>query len=116
MEWEVYLSINIVIVPDTDVITFRDPVVITDEGDRIIAILAGQPIDDESFSEVISGTEAVMASVAPSIRARGCSSCRNKAWTEQCQKCRERRGDFKAISVGVSYGGGQTVWVLFLLF
>lgn len=52
-----------------------------------------------------------MAEVAPSIRGRGCGACRGKTWTAQCRPCRERRGDFKAISIGVSYGGGQTVSV-----
>ena len=101
---------------ESDVISSRDPVVLTDQEDRIIAILAGQPADDESFSQVIVGTEAVMATVAPTIRARGCGICRGKDWVKQCRKCRERRGDFKAISVGVSYGGGQIVRTCFLLF
>ena len=54
----------------------------------------------------------MMATVAPSIRGRGCGICRDKPWARQCLKCRERRGDFKTVSVGVSYGGGQTVCFL----
>lgn len=76
-------------------------------------MLAGAPTDDASFKEAIKGTEAVMAAVAPTIRSRGCGVCRGRSWAEQCRKCRERRGDFKAISVGVSYGGGQTVRTFF---
>ena len=103
------MSCSIVCFALSDVITTRDPVIVTDQEDRIIAVLAGQPTSDESFGQVIAGVEAAMSIVAPTIRARGCGNCRDQDWVKQCRKCRERRGDFKAISVGVSYGGGQTV-------
>ena len=96
----------------TSDVTRRDSLVIADEEDRIIGVFIGAPSGDTSFSEAIAGVEAVMAEVAPSIRGRGCSGCRSKSWASQCRACRERRGDFKAISVGVSYGGGQTVRLL----
>ena len=38
-----------------------------------------------------------------------CNPCKGKNSSEYCKPCTNRRGDFRALSFGVSYGGGQTV-------
>ena len=42
-----------------------------------------------------------------------CNACMSKKPEDFCKKCKNRRGDFRAMSVGFSYGGGQTVRVCF---
>ena len=38
-----------------------------------------------------------------------CRNCRDADWADCCPKCRNRRGDYKSLTVGVSHGGGQPV-------
>ena len=84
-------------------------IVLADAEDRIIGALAGGPRDQEDFQDVISDVEALLKATAPSVKIRKCAPCKNRAWDDQCRKCRERRGNFKTLSIGISYGGGQTV-------
>ena len=83
--------------------------VIVDAQDRIIGALAGAPNDEEDFDAFIHDVEAVLNRTAPTVKVRKCAPCQSKAWENQCGRCRERRGDFKTLSIGISYGGGQTV-------
>ena len=70
-----------------------------DEEKRIIAALVGQP-DDPEWSEVIDAATAVMQEV----QQLGMSE---QLFSEK--HLDHRHGEFLAIPVGVSFGGGQTV-------
>lgn len=83
--------------------------VLVDADDRIIGALAGSPRDQDDFKEIIGDVESLLHATGPRVRARQCGPCKGKDWDNQCRKCRERRGKFKTLSVGISYGGGQTV-------
>jgi hypothetical protein len=77
-------------------ISSRTPQPIVDQLDRIIAILAGQPRDSEGWSKTHEAA-------AEDIRMAG-DSC---SFTED--QTDHRRGKFRALTRGVSLGGGQTV-------
>ena len=70
-----------------------------DQEKRIIAALVGQP-DDLEWSKVIDAAAAVMQEVQQLGTGERLFS--EKHWDH-------RRGEFLAIPVGVSFGGGQTV-------
>ena len=93
----------------SDLCSHSERVVLVDADDRIIGALAGAPRDQEDFKEVISEVEALLDVTAPTVKARTCGPCKDKVWDDQCRKCRQRRGKFSTLSIGISYGGGQTV-------
>ena len=82
---------------------------LVDAEDRIIGALAGAPRDQDDFGAVVSEVEALLNATAPGVKTRKCGPCKDLGWDDQCRKCRERHGRFKTLSVGISYGGGQTV-------
>ncbi|TFK61702.1 hypothetical protein BDN72DRAFT_777948, partial [Pluteus cervinus] len=81
----------------------RIPHTILDDQDRIVAVLVGRPRDPE-WGEVMVDA------------ARTCTQVREAGERDGLFKdehTSHRRGDFTAISLGASYGGGQTVRDLF---
>jgi len=68
---------------------------ILDKGGRIIAVLVGQPEDSE-WVYVVDDAARVMQEV----QTLGVDSGKGSG---------HRRGDFLAIPIGVSFGGGQVV-------
>lgn len=76
----------------------RFAVPITDQKDRVIAVLAGSPNDH--------GWPAVHQSAAEALESNR-EKLNNP--TESELKHRTRRGDFPQEAVGESMGGGQTV-------
>lgn len=68
---------------------------ITDHSGRVIAVLAGQP-DDPTWNTVNEDASNLLEDLRPKC----------KLTKEQCQ---HRRGKFPALSIGISYGGGQQV-------
>lgn len=75
---------------------------ILDKNKRIVAVLVGQP-NDPTWKVAVDEAANVMQEVAN----EGISENRfsDKHFSH-------RRGDFIAIPVGVSFGGGQTVLIL----
>jgi hypothetical protein len=72
---------------------------ILDKEERIIAVLVGQP-DDPKWGDVAASATEVMQEV----EQLGKSS---DLFTEKALS--HRRGEYLAISTGVSFGGGQKV-------
>lgn len=70
------------------------PAVILDQEDRIIAALAGRPHANH-WDQLTHEFSQLLQEVTTKIRPTHC----------------ERRGNFTALSVGVSYGGGQLVCI-----
>ena len=97
----------------SDLCSHSERVVLVDTDDRIIGALAGAPRDQEDFKDVISKVEALLNVTALTVKARTCGPCKDKAWDDQCRRCRQRCGKFSTLSVGISYGGGQTVSSLY---
>lgn len=71
----------------------RETILIVDREDRIIAILAGRP-SGKDWEETVQKYLQALARAKESLQFG--------------KKC-DRRGPFRTIAVGVSYGGGQTV-------
>jgi hypothetical protein len=78
---------------------FRKTLLIVDSKGRIVAVLVGQPEDPEWVS-VIGDAAKVMQGV----QQQGVDM---DLFSDKCLD--HRRGEFLAIPVGVSFGGGQTV-------
>ena len=81
--------------PSLTVLLPRVAVPIIDQGQRVIAVLAGRPLDNEgsNWDQVVQEAENAM-----------------RAARMNCSKQPEhRRGAFLALPVGVSFGGGQQV-------
>jgi len=72
---------------------------ILDKEGRIIAVLVGQP-DDPKWIDVVGDAAEVM----PEVQRLGIDM---ELFADK--NLRHRRGEFLAIPVGVSFGGGQTV-------
>lgn len=78
---------------------------ILDRNHLIVAVLAGQPdnwdgVAEEAFRAMEEAREKMVFL---------CPSCKGKPWRAWCERCVNRRGDYKSASVGLSYGGGQGV-------
>ncbi|TFK70510.1 hypothetical protein BDN72DRAFT_766374, partial [Pluteus cervinus] len=71
---------------------------ILDDQERVVAALAGRP-KDPAWGEVATGA----AELCTGIRERG-----EDLGLFQDEHTSHRRGDFTALSIGVSHGGGQT--------
>lgn len=69
---------------------------ITDDRLRVVGVCAGYPDDSTWEATHIAAAEAI-------DRARQAFRYFSEKWI------RHRRGDFLALAVGVSYGGGQKV-------
>ena len=76
-----------------------------------MAILAGKPANDETWMKAMDEATKVMMEKKGELRLL-CNPCKKKRPEDYCKGCLNRRGDFKAMSVGLSYGGGQTVGLL----
>lgn len=72
-----------------------------DSEGRIIGLLAGRPRGEEWDQVVAGATKAIERT------AKKCSFSEGEA--------KGRRGVFAALSVGISFGGGQTVGTLCLI-
>ncbi|KAF7797720.1 hypothetical protein EIP86_008920 [Pleurotus ostreatoroseus] len=83
------------------------PIVFEDIRRRIFLVLAGRPVGDPTWSNLVSDVDAVLAKAAEEVKITVCKNCRGQSWEERCAKCRNRRGDFKSLTAGVSFGGGQ---------
>lgn len=73
---------------------YSEPILLVDDDDRIIAVLAGRPIGDGTWEGVVREFDATMKVAHNELR-----------FGKRC----DRRGNFRTIATGVSYGGGQTV-------
>ena len=70
------------------------PTVLTSKEGRLFSALPGRPLNDPTWDETTAGVEAALQ------RAEMRLQFRNK-W--------DRRGAYKTIASGISYGGGQKV-------
>ena len=75
---------------------FRQPTVITSADGRIFAALPGRPLNDATWEETTKGFVDTLATAERKLKFRS---------------KRDRRGWFKTIASGISYGGGQRVRV-----
>lgn len=83
---------------------------------RIFAVLAGKPTGDPTWiNEVEPEVDEVLVQAEAEVRTTTCKTCKGPAWKDRCADCRNWRGDFKCLNVGVSFGNGRTVSFLFLL-
>lgn len=73
----------------------RTPHAIIDAGERVVSALAGQPNDPQWAN--------VSDSAADDVREAG------DACVFSDEQLEHRRGEFPALAVGVSFGGGQKV-------
>ncbi|KAF7791817.1 hypothetical protein EIP86_002841 [Pleurotus ostreatoroseus] len=79
------------------------PAVVADRKDRIIVVLAGQPVDDGTWASSMKETDTAVEKLdrdllfgdSPSLPKPGGCATEN------------RRGGFRTVSFGTSYGGGQ---------
>ena len=67
---------------------------ISDSLGRVVAVLAGRPIGDKTWDDTVCGVRLAMSTAKAALKFKN--------------KC-DRRGPFRTIAVGVSYGGGQRV-------
>ena len=67
---------------------------LTDSCDRLFAVFVGGPDGDESWPAVVEGAQEALSCAKRSIRF---------SWKQ------DRRGTFKTVATGLSYGGGQMV-------
>lgn len=107
MGWDVS-EIYIVIIYIIDIYLFSDNRVIVDLDGRVIGGLVAKPTHD--WQQVHD--EAFQAMKMASEETTGlCKKCDRKPWQEwkDCKTYKNRRGDYKAISVGLSHGNGHTV-------
>jgi hypothetical protein len=74
----------------------RTPTPIADTQKRIVAMLGGMPRAEEGWMGVCAQAEADLATV------------RSRCTFSSQQKC-HRRGEFPALAIGISFGGGQKV-------
>lgn len=78
----------------------RSSAAITDDGDRVIGVLCGQP-EDPTWDKCHHNAAEAVKEAGDNLRfPRGADS--------------HRRGDFPAVAVGASFGGGQRVSCLLL--
>ncbi len=75
--------------------TPREAIPVADDEGRVITVLAGQPEDPDWESVHTSASDLLEQS-------RGKCTFSQKQW-------KHRRGCYSALSVGISFGGGQTV-------
>ncbi|KAF7797239.1 hypothetical protein EIP86_008431 [Pleurotus ostreatoroseus] len=84
------------------------PLLLEDAQGRIFVALAGRPVNDPTWkADVQDRTDALFAEAEAEVRTTTCKNCEGPLWAERCSKCRNRRGDFKVINIGTSFGGGQ---------
>ena len=86
----------------------RTPKVVVDAQGRIVVAMAGRPKKEVSWGKSMDGLEDFLAETKEKMRLV-CESCRTKSPDEHCKACSNRRGDFRAVSFGLSFGGGQSV-------
>lgn len=86
--------------------TRRTPVLIIDCEGRIVVILAGRPNDDD-WDESMERLQGVLANASESLDFGGYNSLP----APSRGPAENRRGGYKTVAVGVSYGGGQRVRV-----
>lgn len=72
----------------------RTPLGLVDSAGRVIGVFVGPPTGDPTWPAVMKGVEAALAEAKRTLRF---------------SKKQDRRGTFKTIAAGLSYGGGQTV-------
>ena len=75
------------------------PEVILDKLGRVIAVLAGRPVDDPTWAETMRDFETLVALIQSLVS--------NTAAFRTTKS--DRRGPHKALHMGTSYGGGQRV-------
>ncbi|KAI0359456.1 hypothetical protein OH77DRAFT_1493690 [Trametes cingulata] len=71
------------------------PCPLVDEQDRVFAVLAGRPRDSQEWSDINEKAMEAFEEARATLKL-----------TEK--QTANRRGDYAAVSVGVSFGGGQT--------
>ncbi len=81
---------------------------LVDQDGRTIGGLIAKPAHD--WQKVHDKAFEAMKTASQET-ARLCGKCVGKSWEQwkDCGTCNNRRGDYKAISVGLSYGNGHCV-------
>lgn len=84
--------------------------IITDKRDRAMATLAGRP-DDLTWLPSMSRLQNKVAEAAKKLRFDKGQTlpAPSRAKGKKRRQGKNRRGDFKTASVGISFGGGQRV-------
>ncbi len=70
--------------------------------------MVAMPKSDKTWMPAMEEAAQTLMEKKPQFRL-ACSSCQFKRPEDFCKGCKNRRGNFRALSVGVSYGGGQKV-------
>lgn len=83
-----------IFLPDPPLIMIRSTLGLVDDSNRVIGIFVGPPEGDVTWSSVHEGVRVALADAK-----------RRMLFTQR----RDRRGTFKTIAAGLSYGGGQRV-------
>ena len=73
---------------------FRTTLGLVDTSDRVVVIFVGPPAGDVTWHSVHEGVRVALADAKRRMR-----------FTQR----RDRRGTFKTVAAGLSYGGGQRV-------
>lgn len=89
-------------------ITFREQIAFVDAGGRFLVVLGGMPKDENSWKKTTTAAYKAMDEQQQGMRLT-CDPCKKKTPENYCKPCHNRRGDFRAVSVGLSFGGGQRV-------
>ena len=66
------------------------------------------PNNQQAWQKVTSAAGDFLAATKDKLQLT-CKGCERKEIKDCCKRCRNRRGNFRAMSEGVSYGGGQKV-------
>lgn len=85
--------------------TFSAPLLLTDRNQQVVAIFAGFPVEDKTWGECVDGVQAAINTLGKELRF-GANRCLPKPSNGSGEN---RRGGFKTVAVGISFGGGQTV-------
>ncbi len=84
---------------------YSQPKLITDKAGRTVVILAGRPVDNDTWDQTMAGVQAALDEVERRLRF----GSNHVVPVPPGGSKENRRGEFKSVSVGVSLGGGQTV-------
>lgn len=73
--------------------------------------MAGQPKDREGWGKAMDRLARLFMLQKERMKLI-CEACKKKDPSQYCKQCLNRRGDFRALSFGLSFGGGQKVTLL----
>ncbi len=81
---------------------------------RLFMVMAGRPVDDPNWPVVMKGVDDAFVEAEEEAHSGLCKTCQGLSWEDHCSKCFNRRGPFKCIDVGVSFGNGRKVSLAYI--